>query len=81
MVSQKKCTNRTKSSPKLSAMGLNFTIGMTWGSLVLLSLDKKRPKNQSPDIMGAGKWDSAGALWLQQHSKSAFFFGTPCMGK
>ena len=46
----------------------------TWSCLVLLSLDKKRPKHQSPDIRGAGKWDSAGALWLQQHSKSVFFW-------
>ena len=37
-------------------MGLNFTIDMTWGRLILLSLRKKRPKNQSPDKKGAGKW-------------------------
>ena len=51
-----KNTNRTKSLPKLSAMGLNFTIDMTWGRLILLSLSKKPPKNQSPDTKGAGKW-------------------------
>ena len=55
-----KNTNRTKSLPKLSAMGLNFTIDMTWGRLILLSLSKKRPKNQSPDTRGTGKW------WLSQ---------------
>ena len=37
-------------------MGLNFTIDMTWGRLILPSLRKKRPKNQSPDKKGAGKW-------------------------
>ena len=35
-------------------MGLDFTIDMTWGRLILLS--KKRPKNQSPDTRDAGKW-------------------------
>ena len=39
----KKCINRTKS--KLSAVGLNFTMDMTWGRLILLSRIKKRPKN------------------------------------
>ena len=42
--SQKKCTNRTKSQPKMSAVGLNFTINMTWEGLIRLSLGKKRPK-------------------------------------
>ena len=37
-------------------MGLNFTIDMTWGRLILLSLSKKRPKNQYQDTRGAGKW-------------------------
>ena len=37
-------------------MGLNFIIDMTWGPLILLSLSKKRPKKQSPDTRGAGKW-------------------------
>ena len=38
-------------------MGLNFTFDMTcWGRLILLSRSKKRPKNQSQDTMGAGKW-------------------------
>ena len=41
-------------------MGLDFTIDMTWGRLILLSLSKKRPINQSPDTRGAGKW------WLSQ---------------
>ena len=39
---------------------LNFIMGMTWGRLILLSLRKKWPKNQSPDKKGAGKW------WLSQ---------------
>ena len=51
-----KCNNRTKSYPKLSAMGLNFTIDMTGGRLILRSLSKKRPKNLTPDTRGAGKW-------------------------
>ena len=37
-VSQKKCTNRTKSQPKSSAVGLNFTMDMIWGHLILLIL-------------------------------------------
>ena len=37
-------------------MGLNFTIDMTWGRLILLSLSKKRPKNQYPETKIAGKW-------------------------
>ena len=37
-------------------MGLNFAIDMPLGRLVLLNLSKKQPKNQSPDIRGAGKW-------------------------
>ena len=59
-------------------MGLDFTIYMTWGRLILLSLSKKRPKNQSPDSRGAGQW------WLSQCTVApkAFwkyvFFGTPC---
>ena len=36
----KKCTCRTK----LSAVGLNFTMDMTLGRLILFSLSKKRPK-------------------------------------
>ena len=30
----------------MSGMGLEFTIVMTWGRSILLSLGKKRPKNQ-----------------------------------
>ena len=41
-------------------MGLNFTVDMDWGRLILLSLSKKRPKNQSPDTRGAVK------SWLSQ---------------
>ena len=37
----KKCTIR----PKLSAVGLNFTMNMTWEGLIRLSLSRKRPKN------------------------------------
>ena len=55
----KKCTNRTNSLPKLSAMGLNFTIEMTWGRLILLSLNKKiNLKTQGVPANG----DSASAL-------------------
>ena len=55
-VSQKRYTYRTKSHPKLSDMGLNFPIDMTWGRLILLSLSEKWPKKKSPDTRGAGKW-------------------------
>ena len=41
-------------------MGLNFTIDMTWGCLIMLNLSKEWPKNQSPDTRGAGY------LWLSQ---------------
>ena len=57
-------------------MGLNFTIDMTWGRLILLSLSKIRPKNQSPNTRVAGKCDGASALWPQQHSEDAFFWIT-----
>ena len=53
-------------------MELYFTIDMTWGRLILLSLSKKRPKN--PDIKGAGKW------WLSQckkNSKCFYFWWAP----
>ena len=39
----KKCVNITKS--KLSALGLNFTMSMTWEGSTRLSLSKKRPEN------------------------------------
>ena len=50
------------------------------GRLILLSLSKKRPKNQSPDTRGAGKW------WLSQCTvaPAAFWkcvFWTPCREK
>ena len=48
----KKCTNRTKTYPKLSALGLNFTMNMTREGTTRLSLSKKRPKNQFPDTRG-----------------------------
>ena len=34
--------NREKSKPKLSAVGQNFPMDMTWERLILLSLSKKR---------------------------------------
>ena len=49
----KKCPKRTKSSPKLSAVGLNCTMDMTWGRLILLSLNKKRQKKHFPGPSGA----------------------------
>ena len=70
----KKSTNRTKSG----AVGLNFTMNMTWESLIRLSLSKKRPKNLFPDTRGASY------LWLSQCTvaPTAFwrcvFFGIPC---
>ena len=44
-VSQKEYTNRIKSKPKLSAVGLNFTMTMTQEGLIRLNLGMKRPKN------------------------------------
>ena len=45
-----------KSLPKLSAVGPDFPMDMTWERLILLSLIKKRPKNIFPDTGGAGYW-------------------------
>ena len=91
-VSQKKVTTRKKSLKKLSAVGPNFLMGMTWERLIQLfqlnfnfdfwnpslSLSKKRPKNnfQTQGVPTTG--DCAYALWIQQHSVIKFF-GTPCI--
>ena len=72
----KKCTNRTKSQPKFSAMGLNFTIDMPWQRLILLSLSKKRPKINHQTQAVPANGNRASALWLQQHSEIAFFWDT-----
>ena len=37
--------NREKSKPKLSAVGQNFPMDMTWEPFILVSLSKKRPRN------------------------------------
>ena len=50
----KKCTNRTKWKPKLSAAGLNLTMTMTWEGLIRLSLSKKRLKNYFSDTCRIG---------------------------
>ena len=50
----KKCTYITKSYPKLSAVGLNFTMNMSCEDLTRLSLSKKRPKNKIPYTRGSG---------------------------
>ena len=57
---KQKLTNRTKSKQKLSALGPNFPMNMTWGRLILLSLSKKRPKSWFPDTRGVNYW------WLSQ---------------
>ena len=62
----------------MSVVGLNFTINITWESLIRLSPSKKWPKNQFSDTRGANY------MWLSQctvapTAESAFFFGTPCM--
>ena len=48
-------------------MGLNFTIDMTWGRLILLSLSRKRPKIsifRHKDTRRDGKWWLApAAFW------------------
>ena len=54
--------------PKLSAVGPNFTIDMTWEGLIRLSLSKKQTKKQTQGVLANGDW--AGAPWLQQHSES-----------
>ena len=46
----KKLTNRKK----LSAVGPNFLMSMTWERLILLRLGKKQPKNIFPDTGAAG---------------------------
>ena len=50
---------------------------MTWEGLIRLSLSKKRPKInfQTHGVLATS--DSASALWLQQHSESAFLLGHP----
>ena len=58
-------------------MGLHFTIDMTWGLLILLSLSKKRPKNQSPDTWGAGKWWFSQCTVAPASFWKSVFFGTP----
>ena len=75
----KKCINRTKSWPKLSAVG-HFTMDMTWRRLILLSLSKKRPKKHFRGPSGANHWwlSLCSASWLQQHSISTFFCDTLC---
>ena len=59
----------TKSKPKLSAVGPNFPMNLTWERLILLSLSKKWPKNIFPDKGVI----SARAPWFEQHSISHFF--------
>ena len=41
----KKVSNRKESKPKLSSVGLSFTMDMTWDRLILLSISEKQPKN------------------------------------
>ena len=57
-------------------MGLNFTIDMTWGRLILLSLMRNDQKinHQTQGVPANG--DCAGALWFQQ--LKVRYFGTPC---
>ena len=47
-VSQKNVLIKNVLIPKVSAVGLNFTMDMTWGRLILLSLGKKQPKKHFP---------------------------------
>ena len=54
-------------------MGLDFTIDMTWGRLILLSLSKKRPKINLQTQGVPANGDEASALWPQQHSKRVFW--------
>ena len=50
---QIKMTNRNKILTKVSAVGPNFPMKMTWERLILLSLSQKQPKNIFPDTGGA----------------------------
>ena len=73
-----KNVKRPKSSPKLSAVGLNFTMEMTWGRLFLLSLSIERPKNTFPaQVVPPLVIEPMHlATWLQQHSIGTFFWDT-----
>ena len=56
----------------MSAVGLNFTMNMTWEGLIRLCLGKKRPKNNF-QIQGTPiTYDPVCALWLEQPSESVF---------
>ena len=46
---QIKMTNTNKILTKVSAVGPNFPMKMTWERLILLSLSQKQPKNIFPD--------------------------------
>ena len=50
---QIKMTNTNKILTKVSAVGPNFPMKMTWERLILLSLSQKQPKNIFPDTGGA----------------------------
>ena len=53
----KKGTNsKRKPHQKLSAIGQNFPIDMTWERLSLLNLLVRNDKIQFPDTKGAGYW-------------------------
>ena len=53
----KKGTNsKRKPHQKLSAIGPNFPIDMTWERLSLLNLLVRNDKIQFPDTKGAGYW-------------------------
>ena len=67
-----KCTNRTKSQPKLSAVGLNFTMDMTWGRLhgqVSFKIDKylsNIPRSTSARERPEGPWRGIGGHYLSE---------------
>ena len=75
---KQKLTNRTKSKQKLSALGPNYPMNMTWGRLILLSLSKKQPKNTSQAQVVPITGDWACTPWLQRILLVPFF-GTPCL--
>ena len=61
----------------MSAVGPNFTMDMSWGRLILVSLGKKRPQKNSQAQVVPATGDGARAPWLQQHSICTFFLLHP----
>ena len=59
---------------QICAVGLNFTMDMTWGRLILLSRSKKRPKNTFQAQVVPTEPVHHGS---KQHFISTFYLGHP----